>query len=273
MTPLRQLNTMSFNRRKHCSKAGIASTKARRAKIELLRPQIVADYKAGMLLREIGSKHDVTHQTISNWLKQWREFDADRVPAQKSKGYKWQCPQRQPDIAKAVAKSLAAEIKRVAARDNYWFKHPEARRWSTNRVAKNQFRKWKKNPLTMLVRTQRTRIWKMLLIQGQRKLRSTIQLIGCSKKHLRSWIESQFTGTMSWSNYGVLWEIDHKRPCASFDLSLPSEQEKCFHFTNLQPMVKRANRIKSSHWLGLHHKHRSRPEFQMHGDKLTFCHY
>lgn len=244
---------MSFNWKKHCSKAGAASVKARRAKIEMLRPRIVADYKAGMLLREIALKHDVERQTVASWLKRWREFDAGRVPAQKRKGYK---SKRKPDIAKIIAKSLADEIRRVAARDNYWFKHPEMRRWSTNRVAKKQFRKWKRNTLAMLVRTQRTRIWKMLLIHGQRKLRSTIQYIGCGKKHLRAWIESQFTGEMSWSNYGVLWEIDHKRPCASFDLSLTSEQAKCFHFTNLQPMVKRDNRIKSSHWLGSHHKHR-----------------
>ena len=39
----------------------------------------------------------------------------------------------------------------------------------------------------------------------------------------------------SWDNYGA-WHIDHRRPCASFDLSDLNEQRKCFHFSNLQPL-------------------------------------
>jgi hypothetical protein len=42
---------------------------------------------------------------------------------------------------------------------------------------------------------------------------------------------------MNWDNYGFYgWHIDHIRPCASFDLSKPSEQRKCFNYTNLQPL-------------------------------------
>jgi hypothetical protein len=40
---------------------------------------------------------------------------------------------------------------------------------------------------------------------------------------------------MTLDNYGE-WHVDHIRPCSSFDLSIPSEQEKCFHFSNLQPL-------------------------------------
>ena len=49
---------------------------------------------------------------------------------------------------------------------------------------------------------------------------------------------------MAWDNYGTgqngkgtqEWQIDHIKPCASFDLSKESEQKKCFHYTNLQPL-------------------------------------
>lgn len=67
------------------------------------------------------------------------------------------------------------------------------------------------------------------------KSTSILKLIGCSLKELKQHLESQFLKNMSWSNYG-LWHIDHIKPCASFDLRKKSEQRKCFHYTNLQPL-------------------------------------
>jgi hypothetical protein len=72
---------------------------------------------------------------------------------------------------------------------------------------------------------------------------STINLIGCSIEHLRRHLAFQFQPGMSWSNYGK-WHIDHIRPCAKFDLSKESEQKKCFHYTNLQPLWAKDNLIK-----------------------------
>ena len=66
-----------------------------------------------------------------------------------------------------------------------------------------------------------------------------------SKKELiNAYKQKQFKVGMSWSNYGK-WEIDHIKPCASFDLSKPREQRKCFHYTNLQPLWKLENRSKN----------------------------
>lgn len=65
-------------------------------------------------------------------------------------------------------------------------------------------------------------------------------LTGCSISFLREHIESQFTNGMNWDkflNAGKLGiHIDHIKPISSFDLTKPSEQKKCFHFSNLQPM-------------------------------------
>jgi hypothetical protein len=64
-----------------------------------------------------------------------------------------------------------------------------------------------------------------------------MKLIGCSCSELKSHIESLWLPGMTWENkayYG--WHIDHIMPCASFDLSKPEEQKKCFHFLNLQPL-------------------------------------
>jgi len=79
----------------------------------------------------------------------------------------------------------------------------------------------------------RRRIWSAL--KGKNKSKSTMKLIGCSIKTLKQYLERRFKSGMTWNNYGK-WHIDHIRPCASFDLSKPSEQRKCFNYTNLQPL-------------------------------------
>ena len=84
-----------------------------------------------------------------------------------------------------------------------------------------------------LAKNLRTRIY--LALKGKRKLNRTQKLIGCSLPELRQRLESQFQRGMSWKNYGQ-WHVDHKNPCAIFDLSTAAGQEACFHFSNLQPM-------------------------------------
>lgn len=64
---------------------------------------------------------------------------------------------------------------------------------------------------------------------------SAIQLLGCSVHDFRRYLEKKFTAGMSWKNYG-LWHIDHIIPCCSFDLTKIEEQQKCFHYTNQQPL-------------------------------------
>lgn len=81
----------------------------------------------------------------------------------------------------------------------------------------------------------RTRINMAVRAQDGKKAFRTIELLGCSIEHLRLWITFYFRPGMSWSNYGE-WQIDHQRPCASFDLTDPTQQKECFHYTNLQPL-------------------------------------
>lgn len=70
-------------------------------------------------------------------------------------------------------------------------------------------------------------------------------LTGCSRQQLFSHIENQFSDGMSWNN-SSLWHVDHIMPCASFDLTDPAQQRRCFHYTNLQPLWARDNLAKGA---------------------------
>jgi len=64
-------------------------------------------------------------------------------------------------------------------------------------------------------------------------------------------IESQFDNKMTWQNHSFRgWHIDHIKPCASFDLTKPEEQKKCFHYTNLRPLWSSENSHKHSYYDG-----------------------
>lgn len=89
-------------------------------------------------------------------------------------------------------------------------------------------------------------------LKGTAKSKRTLELLGCSVDSFRIYIESKFETGMTWSNYGKNgWELDHIIPCAIFDLTKPEHQQRCFHFSNLQPLwrsdnLKKGNSISTS---------------------------
>ena len=93
----------------------------------------------------------------------------------------------------------------------------------------------------------RIRIYKVL--KGISKSESTMKLLGCNVEQLKNYLQTKFQLGMSWSNYGK-WHIDHIKPCASFDLSKPKEQKKCFYYKNLQPLWAFDNLSKNDKILG-----------------------
>jgi hypothetical protein len=77
-------------------------------------------------------------------------------------------------------------------------------------------------------------------IKGLTKSASTIRLIGCDVDFLRLHLAAQFQDGMTWANWGE-WHIDHRIPCAEFDLRYPEQQRKCFHYSNLRPLWMKEN--------------------------------
>lgn len=95
------------------------------------------------------------------------------------------------------------------------------------------------------------------VITTRYKTSSTLELLGCSIKFVKKWLEFQFTDEMTWGNHGNTWHIDHFIPCASFDIRDINEQKKCFHWSNLQPLLAKENlskndKIPSSYEINLH---------------------
>nr|QBK91973.1 MAG: hypothetical protein LCPAC304_03160 [Pithovirus LCPAC304] len=67
------------------------------------------------------------------------------------------------------------------------------------------------------------------------KTKRTMEYVGCDVETLREHLKKQFLPGMTWENQGK-WHIDHRKPCAVFDLNNEEERHRCFHYTNLQPL-------------------------------------
>lgn len=78
------------------------------------------------------------------------------------------------------------------------------------------------------------------------KNNNTLKYVGCTIDFLKTWFEYNFDENMSWSNRGTYWHIDHINPCSSFDLTQQDDIYKCYNWTNLRPLEKMENIIKSN---------------------------
>lgn len=95
----------------------------------------------------------------------------------------------------------------------------------------------KQDPHYRMVMNLRRRLCLAVNKAGAKKSDHSLALVGCTAKELRAHLESLFTPGMSWDNYGKKgWHVDHKLACATFDLTKPEQQRRCFHFSNLQPL-------------------------------------
>jgi hypothetical protein len=98
------------------------------------------------------------------------------------------------------------------------------------------------DPEQRLLNAMRARLW--AAIKGRTDGRLFGRL-GYSKEELVSHLESRFQPGMTWGNYGR-WHVDHKRPCASFDLMDVKQFAQCWALDNLQPLWAGDNLKKSA---------------------------
>ena len=103
----------------------------------------------------------------------------------------------------------------------------------------------KTNPQFKIAHNTRVRINKAL--KNNSKSISTEELLGLTFNEYKIYLEDRFNEYMNWDNYGSYWDIDHIRPCATFDLTNEDEFKICFHHSNTQPLSKKENQTKNKY--------------------------
>lgn len=178
-----------------------------------------------LLLARVKSKRDYQKQ----WMKKWRTSNPG-VAAKRRKEWVERNPEKYKEqYLQYNSKNRKKQCARAKA---YREANPEWRRKSDLEAKR---RRYARDPLYRAVMSMRCRIRHAL--SGINKSAKTLELLGCDASQLRQHLEKQFQPGMTWDNYGVTgWHIDHKKPCASFDLADPAQQRECFHYSNLQPL-------------------------------------
>lgn len=74
-------------------------------------------------------------------------------------------------------------------------------------------------------------------IKDNYKAGSAVTDLGCSIEFFKQYIQDKFYGDMTWKNWGSIWQLDHIKPLASFDLTDRIQLLKAVHYTNLQPLT------------------------------------
>lgn len=196
----------------------------------------------------------------------WKRNNKDRANA-------WSRTYRKGRSRAAEARAYRAkhpEAARAANKRSY-ARHAEKRRAGAkvyrakHRDRINEYqRKWRiKNWVTVLEKKRlkrlsdvqyaietrlRAHLIKAVLRRHTQKADSTLNLLGCSIPQFVSHLESLFLPGMSWENRH-LWHIDHIKPVALFDLTDAEQQRQCFHYSNLQPLWAKDNRVKQDNFI------------------------
>ncbi len=118
--------------------------------------------------------------------------------------------------------------------------NPYRKRWAkANRPHINIYRQYKRDndPQHKLSENIRSRIHAAVKNNDSKKADKSMNLLGCTIKEYREYLEAKFKPGMAWDNHGLYgWHIDHIKPLCSFDLTIPEEQYKAFNFKNTQPL-------------------------------------
>lgn len=172
-----------------------------------------------------------------------------KCTAERSKQWAANNPDRYKEI-RAGIEERCRERKNAKAREAYHANieatHAKQRikrntkRESINKAQREYLRRRKaKDPKWRALLTCKRRMWILFKSVGVKKSLRSKELLGIDRDGFYRHIESLWLSGMSWENRGHgkgKWHIDHRIPCASFDMTDDAQAKACWHYTNLQPM-------------------------------------
>lgn len=214
---------------------------------QLKRDKIIVDlYRQGKSLRWIGRKYNLAHGSVRYLLIKYnvkRRLGLTKRQTERCRKLYFKT-RSIPKVANTTGHSaiqieLAFKKVRISTLFYSTIEKRERRKQLVNRYLRKRF---KIDPHFRMRRYLNNRL--RYALKGNHKSQSIVKLLGCSIPELKQHLESRFKDGMTWDNYGK-WHIDHILPCASFDLSRPEQQSKCFNHQNLQPLWAYENLKKS----------------------------
>ena len=179
----------------------------------------------------------------AEYKKEWYQKNKERMKEVSAEYYQ--------KNKEAIAKRMKEWGKEYREKQKNNIEAREAKREYDKEWSKNKYRTdltWKMSRI--LIKSLRNKL-KRHLIKGTNPefsyTKAASSLLGCTVEELKTHIENQFEDGMTWENWTRDgWHLDHIVPCSSFDLTKNEEQEKCFHYTNLQPLWAEDNLSKGS---------------------------
>ncbi len=165
-----------------------------------------------------------------------REYNAKRRESHK----KWRAkPINAAKVRKRTALWREENPERNKASVEHWMKQNSAKR--REYIAKYN-RERRATDLNFKLRVLlRGRICSCVRLQKKgrksfKKAGSAVSDLGCSIEELISYLGAKFAPGMTWASHGTLWEVDHIRPLANFDLTDREQFLVACHYKNLQPL-------------------------------------
>lgn len=188
--------------------------------------------------------HEKNKEKIKKNRKEYRKKNKER-----DKKYNAEYRENNKEKIKTQKKEYRKKNKqKIYKKSREWLENNKEK-MKVNRRAYIKERK-KNDPVFNLTVNIHARVITTLRRQNAYKNENTFKHISCSIKYLYHYIEAQFESWMTWNNWGVYnpngprtWQIDHRKPCDSFDLNDEEQVYMCWHWTNLQPLGSKENTV------------------------------
>jgi hypothetical protein len=191
-----------------------------------------------------------TASKLKTAIRNWQKKNAKRLQEKRNQ-HRRENAEHYRDKSRSNYYKNREKLK-LRLRDRYAANPEKYRRFAKEWRERNpdyQKIRFAKHPEAKMAAMLRRRLLKAL--DGEVKSGSTYELLGCTWRHLRLHIESQFDANMTWANHGSYWHLDHIVPLDAFDLTDPEQQRRACHWKNLQPLeakenIRKKNRLQSS---------------------------